>query len=376
MYRIQVFCFFQILICFSTLRICYAQQLESFNHNGEIRTYNLFIPTGWDNSENLPLLMVLHGLTQTGSGVMEITNFNAIAQQDNFIVCYPSGLNNAWNANMNVSISNADDIGFLENLISTLSSQYNLDQSRIYFCGFSNGGFMSMKMLCESDICIAGVAAVSSTMSDTVYNNCSNAPVSSILQIHGTADPVVPYDGSISTGISVSSFLELWSNQFNCGTNTLTTDIPNSNIWDFSTAQEITYNNCPAGQLIHVKVLGGGHQWPGIETWNGGVGTINLDFYSPSFIWDFFKGKTCSSAELFETEHEEIEIYPNPSLGKIYIKCPINDYHIIIRDVQGNVLNTLQNNHSNMEIELYPGFYIFDIISDNYILSRKRLVIN
>jgi hypothetical protein len=46
-----------------------------------------------------------------------------------------------------------------------------------------------------------------------------------------------------------------------------------------------------------VKIYGGGHQWPGINTLLGGAGTINMDFYSPQFIWDFLSTKSCASAD-------------------------------------------------------------------------------
>ena len=95
-----------------------SQLLQSLNHNGITRTYTYYTPSTWTTADQLPLLVVLHGLTQTGGGVMDITQFNQLAETNNFIVCYPNGINNAWNANMNVSVSSADDKGFIDVLIS------------------------------------------------------------------------------------------------------------------------------------------------------------------------------------------------------------------------------------------------------------------
>ena len=75
-----------------------SQTLQSINHNGVDRVYFYYTPSDYSPNQSLPLLVVLHGLTQTGGGVMDITNFNAIAEQEKFIVVYPSGLSNAWNA--------------------------------------------------------------------------------------------------------------------------------------------------------------------------------------------------------------------------------------------------------------------------------------
>ncbi len=147
---------FLIILVFFTINKSTGQQLSQITVEGEVRTYNYFVPSAWSPSDQLPLLFVLHGLTQTGSGVMEITNFNELAENENFIACYPSGQNNAWNANMNISVSSANDLAFIESLVSQFTDEYNIDESRIYLAGFSNGGFMGFKMLCESEICFAG----------------------------------------------------------------------------------------------------------------------------------------------------------------------------------------------------------------------------
>ena len=93
-----------------------GQSSTSFEHNGISRNFIYYTPTSWTQGESVPLLFVLHGLTQSGAGIMSITDFNTIAEANNFIVCYPDGLNNSWNADMNITVSQADDIGFIEEL--------------------------------------------------------------------------------------------------------------------------------------------------------------------------------------------------------------------------------------------------------------------
>ena len=69
--------------------------------------------------------------------------------------------------------------------------------------------------------------------------------------------------------------------------------MPNPEGFDFSYPEKYIYQNCSGGEIQHIKVIGGGHQWPGIETLFGGLGTINMDFYSPQVIWDFLENKSC-----------------------------------------------------------------------------------
>jgi polyhydroxybutyrate depolymerase len=344
-----------------------SQTLQSINHNGVDRVYFYYTPSDYSPNQSLPLLFVLHGLTQTGGGVMDITNFNAIAEQEKFIVVYPSGLSNAWNANMNVSVSTADDKGFLELLIAHFEQNFNTKQTKRYLCGFSNGAFMSHKMACESDLCFAGIATVSGTMSDTVYANCSPSHKTSVLHIHGTTDAVVPYNGGASTGASVDLTLEKWRSILGCSQTLSTSDMPNINLFDLSTAQRITYSNCDGQALEHIKVNGGGHQWPGIPSWNGGLGTINMDFYSPQVIWDFLAPKTCSTSGLSE-ESLTWEFYPNPVNEQLIIRADLSDGIAVITDFTGKIVmeKVLDSGEQVINLEsLNSGMYFITIYKDN-----------
>ena len=65
------------------------------------------------------------------------------------------------------------------------------------------------------------------------------------------------------------------------------------NIFDFSNPEKHVYLGCSNSSLELIKINGGGHQWPGIPTLIGGLGNINMDFYSPEIIWEFLDGKSC-----------------------------------------------------------------------------------
>ncbi len=238
---------------------------------------------------------------------MNITNFNDIAEANGFIACYPTGINGAWNANMNVSISQADDLGFIEALAAHMQNNFNADPNRQYLVGMSNGGFMSYKLACESSQCFAGMVSISGVMSDTVYQNCSNPMSLDILHIHGTADGVVAYNGSPTTGISVDELTEHWQQALGCDLNPVFSPMPNPNALDLSYPERYTFTNCTNNELELIKIIGGGHQWPGILTVWGGVGTINMDFYSPQIAWDFLQGKQCSVLNSVETLDTQVE---------------------------------------------------------------------
>jgi polyhydroxybutyrate depolymerase len=321
--KLKVFVFYCIFIHF-----VHTQTNGSLNHGGLNRTFVYYVPTSWNQSQQLPLLIVLHGLTQTGPGVMNITNFNDIAEQNNFIVCYPNGVNNAWNANMNITVSTVDDIGFVETLATYFQSDFNTDPAKQYLCGFSNGGFMSHKIACESSQCFAAIATVAGNMSDTTYANCNPQFNPAVLHIHGTADAVVPYNGGSGTGVSVDQTIQKWASFLNCNSNPTTVNLSNTSLTDLSSPERITYVNC-TNSLELIKITGGGHQWPGINTLFGGAGTINMDFYSPQVIWDFLAGKSCPLSSLEIQEWSSLTIYPNPSSQLLQINSEVQfDYEI------------------------------------------------
>ena len=357
----------------------FTQSLVSYDHNGVQRSYNYYVPSTWNITQQVPLLFVLHGLTQTGSGVMDITGFNDIAEENNFIVCYPNGLNESWNANMNITFSSADDKGFLEALTEYFQANFNTDPSRQYLCGFSTGGFMSHKMVCESSECYAAIATVSGNMSDTVYSNCLPQGSPSVLHIHGTADAVVPYNGGPSTGVSVDEVMTFWQNHLACSTNPVISPMPNTNLFDLSSPERWVWQNCGQDELELIRVDGGGHQWPGITTFVGGVGTINMDFYSPDEIWDFLSDKTCQELSTNKLLKKQIRISPNPASEFLAISAESDIENVQILDFNGRTLLKLNGIGREQIISLEKfdqGVYILLLTFTDGIFSTRIIKTN
>lgn len=351
-----------------------TQVLESIDHNGTQRFYTYYVPSSWTSNQQVPLLMVLHGLTQTGSGVMDITGFNDIAEANNFIVCYPNGLNASWNANMNISVSSADDKGFLEALAVHFQMDFNTDPSRQYLCGFSTGGFMSHKMVCESTECFAAIASISGNMSDTVYQNCVPIGSPSVLHIHGTGDAVVPYTGGSGTGVSVDETMNFWKGHLTCDPDPIITPMPNPNLLDFSSPERWQWLNCGQQELELIRVINGGHQWPGITTFLGGVGTINMDFYSPDEIWNFLSDKSCEELSLSHSHKIRTEIYPNPALEyiKVSFSPAVNELRLL--DVKGRIYEAIKypiSGHKLSLTQLESGIYLIQLFFDEKTIVMK-----
>ncbi|HRK29013.1 MAG TPA: PHB depolymerase family esterase [Chitinophagales bacterium] len=176
-----------------------AQTNGSFTFGGQNRTYIAYVPSGYAPGSSLPLVFVLHGFTQSAQAIMNYSGFNTVAEANNFIAVYPNGVGNAWNTNSGFpGGSTADDVGFISALIDTMHATYGIDTASVFSCGFSAGGFMSHLLACELGNRIAAIAAVGGTMSDAAFNACEPSRPVPVLQIHGTADAVVSYNGSFA----------------------------------------------------------------------------------------------------------------------------------------------------------------------------------
>jgi len=347
-----------------------AQMNAAFQFDGQNRSYIVYTPVSYIPGNPVPLVFVLHGLTQTGQAIMNVSNFNAIADTANFILVYPDGISNSWNINANLpGASTTNDIGFIEALIDTISANYTIDQNRIYSCGFSAGGFMSHMLACKSTKCFAAIASVAGTMTDSVYNTCTPAFHLPVLQIHGTSDNIVNFNGSLGNK-SATDVVDYWKSFNGCNAAPIITSLPNTSLLDFSTVQLLDYSPCLNDNLVQMlKVNGGGHQWPGTSNLLGGLGTINMDINASAEIWKFFRGYSCNSTTQGINSSTPEWIYLQPLSGNDYLlKGSVSNVTIQVFATNGQLIET-QNVSLPFKINVnnyQSGMYLINVRSGNF----------
>ena len=247
------------------------------------RQYIVYIPENYNHSIPTPILFAFHGFGGSNNFIMNSAEFNEIADQENFIVVYPQGslilnLLAHWNVGGFTQISNTDDVAFVDYLISSLSEMYNINLDRVYATGMSNGGFMSFLLACQLSNKIAAIASVTGSMTTQTLNECDPQREVPILQIHGTNDPVVPYNGIQEWNTPIDNVLDYWVLNNQCSTNPDVNDLVDINNDNGITVQEIIYDNGLNGSMVkHFKVNGGTHVW-----------FQNEDIDSSALIWEFF----------------------------------------------------------------------------------------
>ena len=240
---------------------CYLNtNAQTLVHDGIDREYIIYVPNSYNGTSAVPLLLNFHGFGGSASQFMQEADMRSLAEADTFILVYPQGScldgSSHWNPcpTGGDNKSTADDVGFVEAMISEISSQYNLDMERIYAAGYSNGGMMAYGLANYKSDLIAAVASVSGTMLNCTGPTSHPMPV---IHLHGTSDGVVSYNGSNDWN-SVQSTLDYWIN-FN---NTVSTPIVNIDTTGGMTIEHYVYDQGDNSVSVeHYKYIGGDHVW-------------------------------------------------------------------------------------------------------------------
>jgi polyhydroxybutyrate depolymerase len=262
----------------------------SFVSSGEKREYLLYVPRSYDRSKPTPLVISMHGAGLWGAAQKEASRWNNLADGQRFIVVYPSGLGGkgvrVWRTEPGVGLTK--DVRFISELIDTLKASYNIDSTRIYANGLSNGGGMSFVLSCTLSDRIAAVGMVGAAQT-LPWSWCKDQRAVPMIAFHGTTDPAVPYNGGPSWISSrpfpnVSRWTANWARRNRCGANPV----------ESAVAADVTrreYTNCADNaEVVLYTVHGGGHTWPGggpLPEWFVGTTTHTID--ATSLMWAFFR---------------------------------------------------------------------------------------
>ena len=173
------------------------------------RPFSLHIPTGFQADTAVPLVILLHGYTSSGYGEESYLKITAESDKKGFLYATPDGTKESsasapqfWNATdacCNFYGSKVDDSGYISGIITELSKQFKIDPKRVYLIGHSNGAFMSYRMACDHADQIAAIVSLAGAMwQDTAKCN-PKRPVS-VLEVHGTADERIDFNGADIVG--------------------------------------------------------------------------------------------------------------------------------------------------------------------------------
>lgn len=352
-------------------------QRDTIDFDGLSRDFIIHYPTYYDGSEPMPLVFNFHGFGSSATQQMFFGDFRSIAEREGFILVHPQGTDffglAHWNVGGFTIGSSIDDVGFTNAMIDHISSNFNIDAERIYATGMSNGGFMSFLLACQLGNRIAAIASVTGSMTPEITMECNPSHPTPIMQIHGTNDGVVPYDGADFSD-PIDDVINYWVDFNNCNESPTINQIEDTNTNDGSTAEHFVYNNCDNNASFeHFKIENGTHTWPGTSI---GGNIANQDINASEEIWTFFSRYTLSGEALSNIDEDlniaSANIYPNPSNGLFQVDSQSNQDYQIFSSL-GNLLTagTLYTGSQELDLlNLPPGTYIFKTNSN----SQKLIV--
>jgi polyhydroxybutyrate depolymerase len=352
---------------FACFAVANSQQIHSFVFDGIERTYRVHLPDNYDENLEYPLVINMHGLGSNSFEQEFYSEFDQVADTAGIVMAYPDGVDNQWNI---INDGGVDDVGFISALIDTMAANYSIDLLRVYACGMSMGGFMSHRLGCQLNVRIAAIGSVTGLL---VYTNCNFTRKVPVIQIHGTADDIVPYSG-------VAYTMQYWTNTNGCPDSVIT-ELPDIDTTDQSTVTLTTYSPClEDSEVLLYTINGGGHTWPGASYI---IGVTNQDIHASVEIWNFFKKFSLpTGVGLVENTLVDVKlkIYPQPANRLVHIEVPVEEenlWEISLYDLSGRLVNiekeVFGNKISFSVNRLKRGLYIVEVSSGEMVFREKIL---
>jgi len=354
----------------------FAQTMNlNFEFDDLARVSKLYVPTGYDEQNEYPLVVLLHGLGGNGTEILQGSGLIAEANDPEhpFLIVSPTATVQAlfdateWNEGVN-PLHTIDDVSYINALIDSVMVNYTINQERIYCTGFSDGGFMTNRLACELNNRIAAFASVGGTRASSLA--CSPDRGIPIFHIHGTADAVVSYNGDNLFGspflaalfMSVDEMMSDWIEENSC-----VADIAAISIGDDTEAYYYTACDDESEVWLY-KVNGAAHEW-----------NLTNDFNTAEVIWEFFDqfSLIVGTEEIAENSNEVV-VYPNPSSYSFSINNNSSKFNYSLLDASGRLVESgvIPTGISSLNVSNLPsGMYFMHYINAENVAVTKKIQI-
>ena len=249
--------------------------------SGGTRDYMVYVPDAYDPDVAAPLAYVFHGAGSNKEQQLAYSGYAPYADEDGALLVLPDALGTPkrWSplGPQYAGVEGVDDLTFFDDLSAAIEDAYCVDTDRVLVTGMSSGGFMAGSVGCTHSGELAAVGPVTATV--WAEPLCGTAEPVAYAYFHGTADPVVPYDGGANSPGPVPVTSQDWAEQNGC-------DVEPTDERIGDDVVHRTWDGCDAPTDLYT-VEGGGHTWPGaFDRGRGGATTETID--ATQIIWDVF----------------------------------------------------------------------------------------
>jgi len=274
---------------------------KSIQVDTTLRWYTVVVPTGYDGSAPVPLVLAFHpGNANMSDFYDAMKQFRDAAEEENWIVVFPNGRNRTdnrtgeclWNAVHCCGMphgQNVDDVGFVQKLLVKLNTDYKIDPNRVDALGRSNGGMLVHRLGAEMGSIFAAIAPFNAAAGGRFREGWDPEVIDPIwpvpiLMMHGLHDTNVRFEGGFSFAdtlrydISFKETVNIWTEVNSCDTTQTDTTLIET---DKGRTWIVNFTSCPlSAPVIAITVENSGHKIPRES---------NSGFDGTQAIVDFFK---------------------------------------------------------------------------------------
>ncbi len=236
----------------------------SLTVGSESRSYVLHVPSTYDGTKPVPLIVDFHGIGSTGWGELSSSPYPAVTDPEGVIMAFPDGkvgpIGTGWNMGP-CCVEDADDFGFARALVAEIKRKACIDEHRVYAIGVLTGGGMVYALACQAADLFAAVAPAAFDLLEQNADECQPSRPITEISFRGTDDSRVGYEGGPSnlvpnmsiTFLGAQATFEKWAKINGCTGAASEPDINNCS----------SYSGCPSGVEVILCTEEGGREEPG-----------------------------------------------------------------------------------------------------------------
>jgi polyhydroxybutyrate depolymerase len=266
-------------------------------HGGRTRTFLSIVPEG---PGPFPVVLALHGRLGTGTQMLKLSGLAPLGQRERFMVVAPDGIGRSWADGRNTSPASkegVDDVGFLVALVESLVAKGQVDPSRVYVVGMSNGGFMALTLACRTPERFAAAGSVTGFMGFDFAAACAPSRPVPIMIVAGDTDPIGPYQGGELEGgrgriLGAEATFARWRELNGCTAEPTVSPLSDADPDDGTRIERREVTGCRDGSAVRLDVVrGGGHTWPRGDRYlpEEVIGKTSRDVEASAELWTFLR---------------------------------------------------------------------------------------
>jgi polyhydroxybutyrate depolymerase len=233
--------------------------------DGRDRTLILHVPNTDPGGTPRPLALVYHGALDTAANTQSETDLDQVADSRGMLVAFLQGYQNTWNEGAGhtpAEVAGVDDVAFTAAALAAIERRVPVDRTRVAAVGFSNGALLADLLGCRLAASLSVIVPVAGPLPVSVAATCKPTRPVSVLEIHGTADASIPYNGGAFAGVgggttvlSAPDAVARWASLDRCKSTPSTKTT--------SSVGVSTYSGCANRVSVSLRTLvGAGHGWP------------------------------------------------------------------------------------------------------------------